>query len=222
MTTVFEKNVACAVCGEEQTVQVMGSTNALGSMDLDTRPPQMRRSSMWLWLQECSSCGYVASDLGDASEVGQIESLWHAYLAELNNPKRQRLANLFVCRSLLDEAAADLASAGWRRLHAAWVCDDRGPAEEASAQRRAAITLFERSRTAGKPVMEAAIGGDELLLADLSRRCGDFEGALAFCELGMKLPVDAFLRGLLTFEKQLCAAGDAACHNVGEADGRVS
>jgi hypothetical protein len=216
MTTAFEKVVTCAICGEEQSVQVMGSTSAFGSMDLDTRPPQLRRSSMWLWLQECGSCGYVASDLGDEGEVKPMESLWHAYLAELNSPQRQRLANLFVCRSLLDEAAGDLAAAGWRRLQAAWVCDDRGPAEEASLQRRAAIALFERSRTAGQPATEQARGGDELLLADLARRCGNFDAARAYCELGLQLEPRPFIRRLLEFEKGLCAAGDSACHNVGE------
>lgn len=216
MTTSFEKVVTCAVCGEEQTVLAMGSTSAFGAMDLDTRPPQMRRSSMWLWLQECGSCGYVASDLGDADEVRPMESLWHAYLAELNSPQRPRLANLFVCRSLLDEAAGDLAAAGWRRLHAAWVCDDRGPAEEASLQRRAAIGLFERSRRVGKLAMEQAVAGDELLLADIARRCGDFEAAHAYCELGFQLDVQPFIGQLLEFEKKLVAAGDTACHNVGE------
>ena len=216
MTTAFEKVVTCAICGEEQAVQAMGSTSAFGTMDLDTRPPQMRRSSMWLWLQECASCGYVAADLGDADEVKPMDSLWHAYLAELNSPRRQRLANLFVRRSLLDEAAGDLAAAGWRRLHAAWVCDDHGLAEEASLQRRAAIGLFERSRAAGRPAMEQSVGGDELLLADLARRCGDFEVALAYCELGSRLEVQPFIRQLLEFEKRLCAAADMACHNVGE------
>ena len=218
MTTSFEKVVTCTVCGEEQAVQVMGSTSAFGPMDLDTRPPPMRRSSMGLWLQECASCGYVASDLGDAQEAKPMESLWHAYLAELNSPYRLRPANLFVCRSLLDEAAGDLAAAGWRRLHAAWVCDDLGPAEEASLQRRAAIGLLERSRAAGKPAMEQAAGGDELLLADLARRCGDFEAGLAYCKAGLKLELQPFIRQLLEFEKSLCAAGDAACHNVGEVE----
>lgn len=216
MTTAYEKVVTCAICGEEQSVQVMGSTSASGSMDLDTRPPQMRRSSMSLWLQECASCGYVASDLGDADEVKPMDSLWHAYLAELNSAHRQRLANLFVCRSLLDVAAGDLAAAGWRRLHAAWVCDDHGLAQEASLQRRAAIGLFERSRAAGKPAMEQAVGGDELLLADLARRCGDFAAARAYCGSGLQLEVQPFIRQLLEFENRLCAAGDVACHNVGE------
>ena len=45
MTTIFGEEVTCAVCGSKQTVQEIGSTNTFGAMDLDTRPPEMQRSS---------------------------------------------------------------------------------------------------------------------------------------------------------------------------------
>jgi hypothetical protein len=42
MTTIHQEEVSCAVCGSAQRVMELGSTNAFGSMDLDTRPPEMR------------------------------------------------------------------------------------------------------------------------------------------------------------------------------------
>ena len=68
MTTIIEEEVTCAVCGMKQTVQEMGSTSSFGAMDLDTRPPPLRRSTMHLWVHECGECGYVAPELGTAAE----------------------------------------------------------------------------------------------------------------------------------------------------------
>jgi hypothetical protein len=50
VTTIFEEEVTCAVCGSEQTVQEMGSTSSFGPMDLDTRPPPMQRGTMEMWV----------------------------------------------------------------------------------------------------------------------------------------------------------------------------
>ena len=55
MTTVFAAEVTCAVCGRKQRVQKMGSTSSFGPMDLDTRPPSVRRQSLWLWVHECEA-----------------------------------------------------------------------------------------------------------------------------------------------------------------------
>jgi hypothetical protein len=50
VTTIFEEEATWAVCGSKQTVQEIGSTNSFGAMDLDMRPPQMKRSTMHLWV----------------------------------------------------------------------------------------------------------------------------------------------------------------------------
>lgn len=41
----------------------MTSTSTWGYPDLDLRPSEMQRSSMFAWLQECPHCGYVARDI---------------------------------------------------------------------------------------------------------------------------------------------------------------
>lgn len=216
MTTVFPKQVTCAVCGHEQSVDVMGSTSTFGHMDLDTRPAEMRRSTMWLWVQECAGCGFVSADLEKSAPTDAETVASAGYVAARGSASQKPLANQFACRSILDEAAGDLVSAGWRRLHAAWVCDDDQAEGEASALRLAAIEFFERSRSAGKPAMPKTVGGDELLLADLARRAGEFQRALGYCEVGLKLEVEPFIRQILALEQKLCVAGDAVCHTVGE------
>jgi hypothetical protein len=218
MTTVLEQTMTCGLCGNEQAVTELGSTNTFGPMDLDTRPAEMKRSTMEYWIYECDQCGFVATDLEESVPTDKETVASAGYVAALRSASRKPLANQFVCRSLLDAAAGDLASAGWRRLHAAWVCDDQNSTKEAQALRLAAIELLERSRSAGKPAMEKMAGGDELLLCDLARRAGEFPRAIEYCEAGLKLEVQPFIRQILELEQKLCVAGDAACHNVGEVE----
>ena len=180
MTTIFEEEVTCAVCGSKQTVEEIASTNSFGAMDLDTRPPEMKRSTMAHWVHECTECGYVAPELETAADGVRRVVASADYRAELRRADRVRLANRFVCRALLEVAAGDLASAGWRRLHAAWACDDANQGEEARVQRRAALELFDQARTAGQRAMKSVVGGDELLLADMARRAGEFERAAEY------------------------------------------
>ena len=219
MTTIIEEKVTCAVCGMQQTVHEMGSTSSFGAMDLDTRPPPLRRSTMHLWVHECGECGYVAPELAAAVDgAGRIVASAE-YRAELKSADRVQLANRMVCRSLLDAATGDLTTAGWRRLHAAWACDDANAMDEARRQRLAALELFERARASGQRAMKSVEGGDELLLADIARRAGDFERALGLCVAGLALTkVPEFVRRILEFERALILARDTACHDVGEVD----
>jgi hypothetical protein len=217
MTTIFAKRVTCAVCGATQTVQEMGSTSSFGAMDLDTRPPPLRRSTMSLWVHECGECGYVAPELGEAVEGAARVVASAEYRAELKCAGRAPLANRMVCRSLLEAAAGEFVTAGWRRLHAAWACDDAGAVEEARVQRLAALGLFEQAQAKGQRAMKSVEGGDEVLLADIARRAAEFENAMQYCDAGLAAAeVPEFVRAILEYERTLVLARDTACHNVGE------
>ena len=69
MTTIMEFNQTCAVCGETSLQPVISSTSTWGYPDLDLRPAEMQRSSMFAWLVECPHCGYVAAKLENKSEM---------------------------------------------------------------------------------------------------------------------------------------------------------
>ena len=67
--------------------------------------------------------------------------------------------------------------------------------------------------------MKSVEGGDEVLLADIARRTGDFERALGLCVAGLALTkVPEFVREILEFERALVLARDTACHSVGEVE----
>ena len=67
MTTMHEEKVQCCVCGKKNNHEVVGSSYSHGSSDLDTRPPEMTRSTIYYSIQRCPSCGYSASDLSECS-----------------------------------------------------------------------------------------------------------------------------------------------------------
>ena len=69
MSTIGLMNKVCAVCGKESEYSVLNSTNTFGSPDLDLRPPEMRRSTMHIWIQECPFCGYISKDVTDETSV---------------------------------------------------------------------------------------------------------------------------------------------------------
>ncbi len=63
MTTERHEVFRCALCSEESEHTIIGSMNAVGHPDLDARPPQMRRSTLFAWVQRCLTCGYCATDI---------------------------------------------------------------------------------------------------------------------------------------------------------------
>ena len=67
--------------------------------------------------------------------------------------------------------------------------------------------------------MKSVVGGDEVLLADIARRTGEFEQAAEYCAAGLALPeVPAFVTRLLVLEQALVAARDIGCHRASESD----
>ena len=72
MTKIVRSRCECAVCGAKNRYSVLASTNTFGGgPDLDLRPPEMRRSTMPYWVQECPECGYISEEVSDPSDVSR-------------------------------------------------------------------------------------------------------------------------------------------------------
>ncbi|MEW6034464.1 MAG: hypothetical protein AB1603_06390 [Chloroflexota bacterium] len=235
MTTTSERKKKCAVCGEVSKHSVVRSAGRHGSPDLDTRPPSLERFTIDTWVQRCPSCGYCSWSISrrvprGASEVVRSE----LYQVQLRSRDFPRLANQFLCWSLVQEQAGNFAGAGWACIHAAWVCDDAaefnmlygnvsgqemGVRDEAAAARNCrlkAALLLARARERGQR-FGVQVGSEEALMADLLRRAGRFDSAIRMADCGLNEDPKEVLACILELQKKLAASSDAGCHTIAEA-----
>lgn len=216
MTTIYKGMKTCVLCGKTSEHAKWSTTSAVGSPDLDTRPPEMERSTIDMWIQTCPSCGYCAPSISErikkASEVVDSDS----YRQQLNNLEFPKLANAFFCYSLIQENAGKFAQAGWSSVHAAWACDDDGSTASAETCQKRAVNLLQKARANNQRFAEQH-GVEEALMVDLLRRSGQFEEALRICDDGLKKEPGELLADILRFEKMLIGKADNTCHLVSEA-----
>ena len=136
MTTHFKKTIQCNVCGAENEYTCIGSTNTFGSQDLDTRPPEMQRSTIVASVQRCPFCGYCASEVDISCPEARTVVNTKEYKEQLNNPSYPDLANSFLCGAIVDRESRELAVATLALMRAAWACDDSGHVDQARVCRR--------------------------------------------------------------------------------------
>jgi hypothetical protein len=117
MTRIHGRSIICFVCGKDSLQANIASTIAFGSPDLDTRPPQMKRSTIMTWVQRCPECGYCASQLTDASTNAGELVLRSDYREQLASDKYSELTNSFLCKSMIDLESGRLAEVAWEAIY---------------------------------------------------------------------------------------------------------
>jgi hypothetical protein len=137
MTMILKRQLTCAVCGREQEVKVLASTNTFGSPDLDTRPSGHGRWSLLHAIMRCEECGYAAPDLSEAPEGLTRDEL--PTKGSGPGAYQSLLAVLWDCRSMVCERYGRFDESGWAALSAAWACDDSEADEPAVSYRKRAI-----------------------------------------------------------------------------------
>lgn len=211
----------CAVCRQVSEQHELTSTSAFGWSDLDGRPPEPQRSSLFLWVQRCPVCGYCASDI----EVG--EEHWcdilqsNEYRRQLGDPAFPEVANLFLCQAIVLEETGNEKEAAWSAVRAAWTCDDENTPEASVHARLRAVELFRLEIAEGGEFGAGDESGDIFasehgLLAELLRRAGRFDEALAECQEGLGAVHDSRLRRVLELERALATSKDDRCHSHAE------
>ncbi len=162
----------CAVCGKESLQTTLMSTNTFGGTpDLDLRPPEMMRSTMRWWVQECPHCGYVSGSVDDKPAV-KLEWLKSEKFTSCGGRKFESdLAKRFYKQYLINVEACDEKGAFFAVLHAAWACDDAGDTDNAVYCRKCALTELEKLQ---EPDEELVI-----VKADLLRRTEQFDKLIA-------------------------------------------
>lgn len=218
MTTVYLSDKNCFVCNEKSKYPMGNlSLGNVSARDLDGRPTNILRSSVYLWIQRCPSCGYCAPEIaeGEAADKEIVSS--DAYKAQLNNSAFPETSNSFLCHSLVMENRKSFADAGWAAVFAAWICDDNNFPESASYCRAKAIDFFKAARESGQ-VFADTTDREALYFIDLHRRRADFDQASELCDAELDNEHSDHVFDLFYFERELIDRKDSTTHTVAEAE----
>ena len=209
MSLPFFTNSKCAVCGKESEQITLASTNTFGSPDLDLRPPEMKRSTMCWWIQECPHCGYISESIDDETDVDKDFLQSVEYISCSGKVFASELAQKFYkyyLINLLDENEED---AFYAVLHASWACDDAEDIDNAVYCRKLAIVEIE------KLIKETDNPTLLVQKTDLLRRAGLFQ--LVINDYGNINFDDELLNQIIAFEIEKSVQEDMNCYTVADA-----
>lgn len=209
LNTVMKK---CAICGSEIECKEIMSTSAFGSMDLDTRPPQMKRSLLPVEIQYCPNCHYSNYRIEEKIEGLDAKLLQSVpYLAVVNDADIEQPAKSYLLAGHLYAKSGNAQMAGGCFLRAAWAFDDAQCIDYATRARKKAI------QSMVSYVEESGDMSVAVIAVDLQRRIGDFDDAIESADQLLNYGTDnELLDKILEYEKKLCVQRDAECHKVSE------
>lgn len=219
MTDIWPEACVCDVCGGESIQDVLISTNAFGSPDLDLRPPPMKRHTMSLWLQECPHCLFVSRQISSATMSERRAFEDPGYLDPEAAPEASDLALRFLRRAFIEERCSDPRRAGEAVLHAAWVLDDEGLDAQALRLRGAALL----AEALAAPDLDEAVREDMTLRRiDMLRRAGAFADAVAVAGSFLDGPiVEPAAATIARFQRIVALEGNTETFPIDEAQERM-
>ena len=211
MSSIISSKKTCAVCGQAHMFYEIRSTNAMGYMDLDTRPPMMKRDTLRYEIQMCDKCFYSHRDIEERAP-GFIDEILNSseYLCIAKNDEINPTAKAFWLAGLIQVSLANYKDAGILFLKAAWIFDDLCENDKAKLARSEAHKYLSAFVEETEDINLA------VLTVDLQRRMDNFADAAETAKQLISYGVDDFLAKILELEIKLCDKGDATCHNVGE------
>lgn len=221
MTTVVFVKKICFVCGTRDRYADIGVMNIGRPDDLDGRPSDSHRSSIYMVMKRCTTCGYCAPDIATGPKGAPIIVKEPLYQKQLNNTSLPETANTFLCWAQLQKSSNAYNEAGKATLFAAWVCDDSSEFRfKARALRIEAIALLLKARDSGQTFARSPFL-EQSLLVDLMRRAGQFEEARKYCEEGLKMKqLSEKEEMVLAYQEDLIEKKDTKRHTIDEATGQ--
>ena len=230
MTTLFRSEETCIVCKKKSHHNLVCTTTAFGSRDLDLRPPSMERENIGYLVQRCPECGYCASELNPESveEMGwaekndfifKVSNVVNSdeYKIQLNHADYSELANSFLCKALVEIKTEELIEAYWSTANAAWACDDDLNQDSAIACRTKALKIIDKIHENDQKVLEE--DDDEILQIDLLRRSKQFDKAKTLIDKFRPETSNEIILKILDFHEELIKKGDDSCYTIGGATG---
>ena len=215
MTTWRKETQTCCLCETENECEILGSTNTLGSPDLDRRPAPMERDTMHGWFQECKSCSYVSIDLAQAKDDAKSIVESEEYQALVTNSDLPPIARRFALCALLNNHDREIA--GTALLRAAWVCDDEGKAELAKSFRNQSADTIKKLQPFENSDEHATLA---TMLIDVLRRAERFDEATKLANQLLKFKAvkrSEVMQAVVNFQMSLCESKVSDCRRVEEA-----
>ena len=215
MTTYVQQTQVCCICGAENECSVLGSTNSMGSPDLDLRPAPMERDTMEAWFHECKSCHYVSVDLALQSDDAKAIVASEDYQTLIGNTDLPEIARRFAFCSLLNSQDREIA--GTALLRAAWVCDDSENIEQAKSFRSQSADLLKKLQPFEDNEEQATIA---TMLIDVLRRSERFEEATKLANQMLKFKAvkrSEVMLAVVKFQQSLCESKSSDCHLISDA-----
>ena len=208
MTTINEIDVKCSVCNNMTTQRIIMSSNQFGHNDLDTRPSEMFRSTIGMWINECPHCGYVASRVDKELIIDDDFLKTDKYRTCDGIEFKSNIANLFYKQYLIERKKGNDVDAFFAILHCAWACDDAWDDENSKLARKTAVKLTDN-------IIESyEIDSIDLkvMKADLLRRSGEFDQVIEeYNDLSLD---DSQLNRIIRFQVEKAHQKDSKCYSL--------
>ena len=170
MTLIKDIETECSVCGETSEQPALLSTNSFGYPDLDLRPPEMQRSTMDVWIQECPHCGYVAGDLSDELEISKNYLKCEEYRTCEGLDFKSNLSKRFYKMHMIARESGDIETSFYSLRNCIWECDD--------VQDELAVEMRKKAVELANELIERNTEDKEIIIlmkADFLRRSGQFD-----------------------------------------------
>ena len=209
MSYPLEITQKCAICKKKSTQTILASSSTFGPSDLDKRPPEMLRSTMWCWIQECPHCGYISGDIEKKVKINKKWLQSEEYINGNGVKFSSYLAKKFYKQFLICLQAEDTKGAFFAALHAAWVCDDTRDFDNAVFCRILALEML-------KELLKSPDAEEDLVIirADLLRRTCDFDTLIE--EYQNKKFSSDLLDQIIAFQIEKAKVRDDRCYTVGD------
>lgn len=217
MSTVTFVSKKCFLCGKTGRFGEIGVHNLGKAEDLDGRPGDSSRSSIYILIKRCISCGYCSPEISEGSPQAAEIIKNPLYIRQLGDKSLPETATAFLCWAMIQEKIGRFNEAGMAALYAAWICDDSDEhPEKATECREKAVNLLKEAKSVKQSFCETEYK-EQLLLIDLYRRCGLFKEARVLCENEIKKPLTDEERMILLFQEDLLDQKDRHKHTRSEA-----
>jgi hypothetical protein len=207
----------CYLCGTRSEHMCCDWGLGVPSWELDGTPD-------WYWagfelcqFELCPSCGYIARDISEGDERIRAVVNSDTYQAEFKDPQRpsrMQLGALLV--DPRDEYYLETRCCWY--LWGAWSSES---GEGLVPSRRLAAAALGKVIEAGRRYHRAA-GMDFVVVADLHRRCGEFDEAADWVGRGLACDCDEKVQRELALEKAFIERRDTGPHGAWEVPGQPS